>query len=151
MSKTYLIRSADICYVGQSFEVNVVFPDEPLTVEAMQRWFHDQYELVYGFADRSNPIRMLEARVQIVGVTKKPDFDGLRPFAAVSDKPVGSRPIYEQGKAVEGAVIQRSALQPGDSFRGPAVVEQYDTTVYVPEGFEVTVDTWLNLIGERRA
>lgn len=149
VARTYLIRSADICYVGQSFELNVVFPDEPLSVEALQRWFHDQYELVYGFADRDNPIRILEARVQIVGVTRKPNFDDLRPFAQVGDEPVSSRPIYEQGKAVDGAVIQRSSLKPGDGFRGPAVVEQYDTTVYVPEGFEVSVDRWFNLVGER--
>lgn len=149
VTDTYLIRSADICYVGQSFELNVVFPDKPLSVEALQSWFHDQYELVYGFADRSNPIRILEARVQIVGVTRKPNFDDLRPFATVSDKPVSSRPIFEQGKAADGAVIQRSSLKPGDSFRGPAVVEQYDTTVYVPEGFEVSVDKWFNLVGER--
>lgn len=148
VTDTYVIRSADICYVGQSFELNVVFPDEPLTVEALQRWFHDRYELVYGFADRNNPIRVLEARVQVVGVTRKPNFEALRPFATVSDKPVSQRPIYEQGKAVTGTVLQRSALQPGDRFHGPAVVEQYDTTVYVPEGFEVTVDKWFNLVGE---
>ncbi|BCP52164.1 hydantoinase [Kaistia sp. 32K] len=148
VTETYLIRSADICYVGQSFELNVVFPDEPLSVEALQRWFHDRYELVYGFADRSNPIRVLEARVQVVGVTRKPNFEALRPFATVSDKPVSSRPIYEQGKTVTGTVLQRSSLQPGDRFHGPAVVEQYDTTVYVPEGFEVTVDKWFNLVGE---
>jgi N-methylhydantoinase A len=149
VTETYLIRSADICYVGQSFELNVVFPDEPLSVEALRRWFHDRYELVYGFADRSNPIRILEARVQIVGVTRKPGFDDLRPFATAGDKPASSRPIYEQGRAVNGAVLQRSSLRPGGRFCGPAVVEQYDTTVYVPEGFEVTVDDWFNLVGER--
>ncbi len=149
LGETYLIRSADMCYVGQSFELNVVFPGEPLSVQALQGWFHDHYERVYGFADRSNPIRILEARVQIVGVTHKPNFDDLRPFAAGGDAPASSRPIYEHGKAVEGAVIQRSSLKPGDIFRGPAVVEQYDTTVYVPEGFSVGVDRWFNLVGER--
>ena len=148
VSRTYLIRSADICYVGQSFEINVVFPDEPLSVDALQNWFHDHYERVYGFADRSNAIRILEARVQIVGVTRKPNFDDLRPFSAVSERQVSSRPIYEHGKSVSGAVIQRSSLKPGDTFKGPAVVEQYDTTVYVPEGFDVSVDRWFNLVGE---
>jgi hypothetical protein len=27
-------------------------------------------------------------------------------------------------------------------------VEQYDTTTYVPAGFQVRVDPWLNLVGE---
>jgi N-methylhydantoinase A len=31
---------------------------------------------------------------------------------------------------------------------GPAVVEQYDTTVFVPEGFRVRADAHGNLIGE---
>jgi len=44
---------------------------------------------------------------------------------------------------------QRAALSPGDSFLGPAVVEQYDTTTYIPEGFRVSVDRWYNLVGER--
>ncbi|MGE0213581.1 MAG: hydantoinase/oxoprolinase family protein [Parvibaculaceae bacterium] len=149
VTQVYLIRSADLCYSGQSFEVNVVFPDEEITVESVQHWFHERYQLVYGFADRSVPIRLLEARVQIVGVTSKPNFDSIRPFAAAVETPVGKRRIYEHRKEVEASVYQRSALKPGDEFLGPAVVEQYDTTVYVPEGFCVSVDRWHNLVGER--
>jgi N-methylhydantoinase A len=44
-------------------------------------------------------------------------------------------------------VIQRATLRPNDTFTGPAIVEQYDTTTYVPHGFTVHVDRWLNLIG----
>jgi len=149
VSESYLIRSADLCYAGQSFEINVVFPDEPLSVAAIERWFHDRYELIYGYADRTAPVRLLEARVQIVGVTRKPDFNGLRPFATAVDTTVGRRRIYEQGHEFEAAIYQRAGLKPGDRFLGPAVVEQYDTTVYVPEGFQVSVDRWYNLIGER--
>lgn len=150
VTNTYVIRSADICYHGQSFELNVVFPDEPLTVPALERWFHDRYEQVYGFADRSNPIRILEARVQVVGVTRKPNFAALRPFATISDKPVTQRRLFEHGKEVMASIHQRSGLKPGDLFHGPAVVEQYDTTVYIPEGFAVSVDAWYNLVGEFR-
>ncbi len=148
--QTQLIRSADLCYDGQSFELNVVFPDEPLSVASLERWFHDRYELVYGFADRSNPVRILEARTQIVGLISKPNFDKLRPFATSTKEPVTQRRIYEQGKELKAAVYQRSSLNPGDVFAGPAVVEQYDTTVYVPEGFRVSVDRWYNLVGERQ-
>jgi N-methylhydantoinase A len=149
VEKTYLIRSADLCYVGQSFEINVAFPDGALTVAAIEDWFHRRYERVYGYADRAAPVRLLEARVQIVGVMQKPDFDSLRPFATAADPVVGRRYIHEQGRQVEATVHQRTALRPGDNFAGPAVVEQYDTTVYVPEGFRVGVDQWFNLIGER--
>ncbi len=149
VAETYLIRSADLCYAGQSFEINVIFPEESLSVAAMERWFHDRYERVYGYADRAAPVRLLEARVQIVGVTRKPDIESLRPFAGSGASTAGRRLIYDQGREVEAAIHQRATLEPGDSIRGPAVVEQYDTTVYVPEGFRVSVDHWYNLVGVR--
>src|SRR6185369_5810521 len=98
VAETYLIRSADLCYAGQSFEINVVFPDGAPTVAGIERWFHDRYELIYGYADRSAPVRLLEARVQIVGVTHKPGFDSLRPFATAKPGAVAHRKIYEQGR-----------------------------------------------------
>jgi N-methylhydantoinase A len=148
VANVYVIQSADICYNGQSFELNVVFPDEPLSVASLERWFHDRYDQVYGFADRSNSIRILEARVQIVGVTSKPDLTNFRPFAATSDKPAAERRIYEHGAEVSARIYQRSALEPGTEFFGPAVVQQYDTTVYIPDGFRIVVDGWHNLVGE---
>jgi N-methylhydantoinase A len=145
-----LLRSADLCYRGQSFELNVPFPaDAAPTVAAIAGWFHDRYEKVYGFADRGTPIRMLEARVQIVGVPHKPDIEHLAPAPAGATPPARRRPIYEQGRSFEAEVRQRATLAPGTALDGPLIVEQYDTTVYVPEGFRLTVDRWGNLIGER--
>ncbi|HMN86732.1 MAG TPA: hydantoinase/oxoprolinase family protein, partial [Bauldia sp.] len=149
LRETYIIRSADLCYVGQSFEINVVFESDALSIAEIERWFHGRYEQVYGYADRGAPIRMLEARVQIVGVTNKPDFDSLRPTLTDGPALIGTRTIFEQGRAFEAGVYRRSGLRPGDSFMGPAVIQQYDTTVYVPEGFRIYVDQWHNLIGER--
>ncbi|MCZ4351774.1 hydantoinase/oxoprolinase family protein [Roseovarius aestuarii] len=146
-----LIKSADVCFEGQSFELNIVFPDEPLTVANLERWFRERYRAIYGILDEDTPIRVLEARVQIVGETSKPDIGNLRPFATATEEPVGQRPLYENGKAMTATIYQRTSLQPGQVFDGPAVVEQYDTTIYVPEGFRVTVDQWWNLIGERQS
>lgn len=149
VAKKQVIRSADICYHGQSFELNVIFPDGPLTREQIETLFHDRYEQVYGYADRSNPVRILEGRLQIIGHTPKPDFSNIRPFATNDRAAVTERALYEDGKAHTAKVYQRNSFQPGFSFDGPAVVEQYDTTIYVPEGFRATIDPWYNLIGER--
>ena len=144
-----IIRSADICYHGQSFELNVILPDGPLTVAQVENLFHDRYEQVYGYADRSSPLRILEARLQIVGKTKKPDFSYLRPFADAEQAPISERRLYENGKDGMATVYRRALLEPGFSFEGPAIIEQYDTTIYLPAGFRATIDQWYNLIGER--
>lgn len=144
-----IVRSIDMCYQGQSFELNVILPDGPLTIAQIETLFHDHYERVYGYADRSSPLRLLEARLQVIGSTRKPDFSRLRPFAAVSGSEPVTRRIYENGEGGEARVYQRAALAPGFRFEGPAIVEQYDTTVYVPAGFSATIDRWYNIIGER--
>ena len=48
-------------------------------------------------------------------------------------------------------MVDRDALAPGTSLAGPAIIEQYDTTVLVPPGFTVTLDRNGNLIGEATA
>jgi N-methylhydantoinase A len=144
-----IVRSIDMCYQGQSFELNVILPDGPLTIAQIQTLFHDHYERVYGYADRSSPLRILEARLQVIGSTRKPDFSRLKPFAAVSGGEPVTRRIYENGEGGEATVYQRAALAPGFRFEGPAIVEQYDTTVYVPAGFSATIDRWYNIIGEQ--
>lgn len=149
VEETRVLRSADICYHGQSFELNVILPDGPLTVPQIEALFHDHYEQVYGYADRTAPLRILEARLQIVGRTPKPDFTNLKPFAPNGTEVVEERHLYENGQGCMARVYQRAALEPGFAFEGPAIVEQYDTTIYIPAGFRASVDRWFNLIGER--
>ncbi len=154
LERVYLLRSADLCYVGQSFEVNVPFPEltDPgteLAPAAMVEWFHRRYAALYGYADAEAPVRMLEARLQIVGVAGGP-----RPGAAPrgggrSAGPAGRRRVRENGEEREAAVWRRQDLRTGEAHEGPLIVEQYDSTAYVPAGFALTVDPQGNLVGER--
>jgi N-methylhydantoinase A len=151
VTQVSLLRSADMCYVGQSFEINVRLPEqlEELTSNSIVQRFHERYEAIYGYCDPAAPVRMINARVQIVGTTPKPIISHLAHGYGIRAAGTTSRRIFEKGEFHEARVYQRSALQVGDRFQGPAIVEQYDTTTYVPKGFQVTVDPYLNLVGEK--
>ena len=43
------------------------------------------------------------------------------------------------------ALYDRDRLRFGHAFDGPAVVAQYDATVFVPPSWHVEVDAWRNL------
>jgi N-methylhydantoinase A len=152
LSRTYALRSIDMCYVGQSFEVNVPLPErtEEVTLDEIGRRFLQRYEAVYGYADPAAPTRLMTARIQIVGVTPKPVIGQIAHDGTRHDAPSTSRRIFEHGQFWDARVLQRQSLAVGDQFDGPAVVEQYDTTTYMPAGYTVSVDRWLNLIGEKR-
>ena len=64
---------------------------------------------------------------------------------------VSTRQVFENKRAWDVRVYQRHSLKTGDRLEGPVIVEQYDTTTYVPHGFVVSVDSWLNLVGEKTA
>ena len=87
--------------------------------------------------------------MQVVGVTQKPQVRALGPGASAAERAPSRRRVVDQGREVEAAVQPRFAMRPGDRCEGPLIVEQYDTTVYVPEGFRAEIDPHLNLIGTR--
>ncbi|MNL32457.1 Acetophenone carboxylase gamma subunit [compost metagenome] len=48
--------------------------------------------------------------------------------------------------ALDTPVYDRETLPAGFVFKGPAIVEQLDSTVVVPPGTTAEVDTYLNII-----
>jgi N-methylhydantoinase A len=62
---------------------------------------------------------------------------------------VSQREVRYGGRHHQLSVYRRADLVPGQRLAGPAIITQYDTTTFVPEGFQLRVDDRLNLIGER--
>jgi N-methylhydantoinase A len=153
-----LVRSADVRYRGQSFEVTVGLPRGGVDgLRALPELFHARHRVVYGFADPTAAVEVINLRVQGVGAVARPDRLAPRPGRGVG--PVaprgaragaGHREIMLDGVKLGASVHRRAELAPGASIPGPAIVVQYDTTVVVPPGFRLTVDPWQNLVGERQ-
>ena len=142
-------RSADMRYVGQSFELTAPLPERVGgSLDAVLEAFYRAYRDVYGYVDREAPVEIIDVRMQVVGVTPKPS--AAAPPASgerVAGAP-GTRPVYWGGGTLAAAVHQRGALCVGDRVGGPAVIEQDDTTTIIPPGFGAQVDARLNLIVE---
>jgi N-methylhydantoinase A len=148
-----LVRSADLRYKGQSFEVTVPMRQGGgLGLRELPELFHARHQAVYGFADRAGAVELINLRVQAVGEVRRPGQLSPRRMAdaARHDRGPRARAITLDGVGLTAAVYRRDELAPGQTLDGPAIFVQYDTTVVVPPGFRVTVDRWLNLIGEAR-
>ncbi len=149
VDRLLLLRSADMCYVGQSFELTVPFPVESDAFDTgdLAAWFHERHFKVYGHADPKAPVRLLNIRTQIVGEMPKPEFRDIQAGPLAKEASAPKRKVFDQGREEDVAVVHRSTLEPGQDLAGPLIVEQYDTTIYVPRGFAITVDPHLNIIG----
>jgi N-methylhydantoinase A len=150
-----LVRSADVRYKGQSFEVAVRLPDGGMAgLRELPELFHARHRAVYGYADESGALEIINLRVQAVGGVRKPERLAPREASPgeghqLSDiSPTRHRPAVLDGVTMQAAVYRRAELPMGMSLEGPTIVTQYDTTTFVPPGYRVSVDDWLNLIGE---
>lgn len=140
-------RSVEMRYHGQSFEIPISWSWAGDLQDLLAR-FHDRYESIYGYADRNAAVEAVDLRVQVVGETAKPQL-GLSPAGEVEARR-GERSVFLDGTFTRAGVYDRAGLRPGDAVRGPAIVEQYDSTTLIAPGFDARVDSYSNLILEKR-
>ncbi|QHN02526.1 hydantoinase/oxoprolinase family protein [Granulicella sp. WH15] len=137
------VRSADVRYVGQGYELNVP------AGETMLEEFHRAHERRYGYANRELPVEVVNLRVRL---TAKSDAIELprraaRPGNGVQAK-IKTRPIWFEGEWRESIVYDRDRLHPGDVFSGPALITEYSSTTVLPPRCVATVDELGNLLIE---
>jgi N-methylhydantoinase A len=152
-SSTAIVWTVDLRYLGQSFELTIPVTEAVLadkTGETLRHAFQAHYGRVYGYTDEHADLEVLDIRTSAVGVTRKPPVAPVRTWEGDAAAGRGRRGVFHDGAVHETLVLDRRQLRPGTRFEGPAVVEQYDTTTFVPPGYRVTVDTLGNLIGEAR-
>ena len=141
-----LSRSADMRYRGQGYELQVQWRRG-----AVDR-FHKLHARSYGYADRTRSVEIVTLRVHAVSSTHQP-----RPKPAALQcgdgrrARIGAQPIFEKGKWRRGWLIDRLRLQPGDQFRGPAVIVELSATCYLPTRWSCAVDAFGNLVLAPRA
>ncbi|MEJ0019830.1 MAG: hydantoinase/oxoprolinase family protein [Acetobacteraceae bacterium] len=142
--------SADVRYVGQSFEISIpLLPGDLADTSgaAFRQRFHGAYEQLYGYMDETAELEIRDVRATAIGVSPKPAL-ARRSVDAGAPPTARHREIFLDGQSMQAAVYARDELPVGFSFAGPAIVEQFDTTVFVTPEFTVSVDALGNLIGE---
>jgi N-methylhydantoinase A len=148
------LRSADLRYAGQAFEVRVQAPEGPVDVawaDLVAKAFHDAHEQLYGYAFRDDPrqpVEWVNLRVSGIGPIERPrprEVD--RRDGGPERARTGARPVFFDDASgwVDTPVYWRPDLAPGDELSGPAVVEEFGSTVPLHPGFRAIVDRFGNI------
>ena len=154
-------RTADLRYVGQAFEVRVPVgsPGDGAELgvqdaEEVAQAFHAAHRQLYGYDFATDPRQAVEwvnLRVSGIGPIRRPDPVELERRAGGTDRAVtGSRPVFFDAW-VDTPIHDRLDLAPGDLVGGPAVIEEFGSTVPVHPGFVGAVDTYGNLLLTKEA
>jgi N-methylhydantoinase A/oxoprolinase/acetone carboxylase beta subunit len=143
--------SADLRYVGQSYELNVPWPRvaeasasgaDALPTEA----FHREHQRVYGYSDPQRAIEVVTIRVRARRATAQPQL--LRKQAARSQRQqIPTRRIWINGDFRPVPVYARAQV-PTRATAGPALIVDYGATTLIPPGWIFHVDSAGSLIAK---
>jgi N-methylhydantoinase A len=139
----FCLRSIDLRYQGQGYELNVPFGANVLDA------FHDLHRVRYGFAKEEHEVEVVNVRVRMVASSQP--FDPVRRPIVRGDGQqalTGHRPVFFHGEPHYTPVYNRTALVPGDCFSGPAIITEYSSATILPPGDRLRVDALDNLLIE---
>ena len=137
-------RSLDMKYIDQVHECSVSIPSFEVTAERLpeiEEAFHLRHEALYTYCERDNTPELINVEVNVYGRSTK-----LTPPEAAEDgggppAPDGDRSAYfpELGEFRPTPVYAGSALRPGHTVAGPAIVQEETTTIIVYPGSRLDV------------
>lgn len=147
-------RAVDFQYVDMSAEWTIDLPGGAVTRETLDQAienFHRLHQQTCGHSYRGQKeVELINLRISAVGVLPKPRPPTI-PAAAGRPTPTGRRQVFflDSDGFVDCPLYARGELGAGASLTGPAVVEQYDSTLIVSPRWRAEVDSFGNLILER--
>ncbi len=144
VSKQRHERSLAMRYKGQSFELEI-----KQTVGNIASAFHRAHRKRYGYAQDTNSIEIVSARLRSSGIVEKLKQTRLRASRNnAAAKPNDYIETFFGGKKVRAGVYRRDELSPGAQLRSPCIVTEYSATTLIPSDTRVKVDNYGNLIIE---
>jgi N-methylhydantoinase A len=141
-------------YRGQNYEISISVPDGSIasrTIADLSDAFFEAHTQTYGFAVENEPIEIVTVRLQARGIVNKlplmprPSSGSDASRALINRRDVWL-PLYT--RAVNCPIYDRMKLDAGNIVKGPAILEQMDSTTLVPPNCSARVDSHLNVILE---
>ena len=147
------VRSADMRLVGQIHEIKVPVADGTLgnsSIDRIETDFYDIYEELYSRRNLNIPIEVQSWRVLARGpdpsvrLRTEPVVEGADAAVALRET---RRAYFQPGAGyVDCPVYDRYRLPPGCSIRGPAIIEERESTAIISPRDQAGIDQWLNLV-----
>ncbi len=154
--KCRLEHFVDMRYAGQAYEIRTsLAPGGELKSRLAAAFgaFHHAHHDLYGYSYQGREqVELVNVGVTGLGLLARPRIQQLAsgerdPSAALRTH---TMVWFPQGYGeVSCPVYTRAKLLPGNVIRGPAIVEQYDSTTVVNPDWDGRLDTWGTLILSR--
>ena len=131
-------------YYQQNYEQDIEYRTEEGMGGAIDR-FHKLHHQFYGYHFEDETIELVHLKVSLSEAAARPQINLA---SAIEEAPhQEGRLVHESATdALDMPVYRRGGLEVGSRFSGPAMIEEIDSTTFVPSGVELAVDDSFNII-----
>ena len=148
-----VLRSVDLRYLGQGYELSVAVPSGSLATAELHRLraaFDEAYAARYGYANSGEPVEVVNWKLSGIGAGPRVALPKLDRAGSLDEALKDRRPAFfqETGGFVQCPVFDRYRLSPGLKLEGPAIVEERESTTLLPPGTYARCDDYGNLLAE---
>lgn len=137
VGRAVLLRSIDVRFAGQGYELQVPVtagPINELTMKQIDSDFRAMYRKTYGY-EADDPTQAVTFRVIAVGNLPAVELPTLEPSGISAGHAIkGTRKVYFKDRYQETNIYDGYKLKCGNSMEGPAIIEQRESTIVVLPG-----------------
>jgi N-methylhydantoinase A len=141
--------SADMRYVGQSYELDIPLPVSPNDTglwEQLEAAFHLAHQARFGQSDPDALAELVTLRARAIGRLPRRSLARLASNSSRPVQPFEHRDVQLSNRALTVPVYDRADFTTDDVLAGPAIIQQPDTTVWLPPRWSGTVDQYGSLV-----
>jgi len=146
VKRVELLRTAELRYVGQAYELPVTLAAGPIDLEAMRSAFDAEHARTYGHSSPGDPVDLISLKVMGRLAAGDGEFD--RWSLASTPASTGSRKAFFGAAGWHDTPVVSRADLAGKTRQGPVIVEEYDSTCVIPPGCRVGLDPLGNIAVE---
>ena len=138
-------RTVEMMYQGQWRSLSVQAPSTVKNIDTLVEGFHSEHLREYNFRRDDAPVSIFRVAITATGVVPKAK---LKKYALETSSSATStkREVWFNSQSHVAAVYNRTDLSAGTKLNGPVIVEQFDSTVFVPPGAHAEIDEYLNIL-----
>lgn len=132
LSKASILRTMDLRYAGQGYELEIPTA-KPFNRVAAVGKFEERHQAVYGYKQHGEELEVTAIRLTIVLPVKKVKLGGASSSDTVDeDRLLTHRKVWFDGGWYDTSIRSRGSLSQKSLVKGPAIIEEYDSTLVVP-------------------
>ena len=140
--------SLDLRYTGQYHEVNVDVKSQDIKTfneKRIKEAFHEAHDRLYGYSlkEEGTDVELVNLRMTAIGTTEKPSFrKESHQGKDASGCLKGNRRVFIPSEMdfLSVEVYDGDRMGYGNHLKGPVIIEQINTTVFVPPDFQIECD-----------